>query len=122
MYQSAPDTIDLRDYVRVLARQWRLIAGITVTVLAVAVATSLLQTPIYESSVEIAIEPVRSGADAALEDLLLRDEIVETERRVITSTNVTSRVIEDVGLDMPSSQLLNQVSVRAIPNLSLIHI
>ena len=122
MYQSAPDTIDLRDYVRVLARQWRLIAGITVTVLAVAVATSLLQTPIYESSVEIAIEPVRSGADAALEDLLLRDEIVETERRVITSTNVTSRVIEDVGLDMPSSQLLNQVSVRAIPNTRVVTI
>ena len=33
MYQSAPDTIDLRDYVRVLARQWRLIAGITVCLL-----------------------------------------------------------------------------------------
>ena len=122
MEQTAPDTIDLRDYLRVLARQWRLIAGITVTVLAVAVATSLLQTPIYESSVEIAIEPVRSGADAALEDLLLRDEIVETERRVITSTNVTSRVIEDVGLDMPSSQLLKQVSVRAIPNTRVVTI
>ena len=32
MEQTAPDTIDLRDYVRVLARQWRLVAGITVVV------------------------------------------------------------------------------------------
>ena len=122
MELTAPDTIDLRDYLRVLARQWRLIAALTTIVLAFAVTTAMLQTPVYESSVEVAIEPVRSGSDAALEDLLLRDEIVETERRVITSVNVTSRVIEDLGLDMTSPQLLRQVSVRAIPNTRVVTI
>ncbi len=122
MDQAAPDTIDLRDYLRVLQRQWRLISGITLGVVAVALVASFLQTPTYESTAELAIEPVRSGSDAALEDLLLRDEIVETERRVITSTNVTSRVIEDVGLDMTASELLRQVEVRAIPNTRVVTI
>lgn len=120
---TAPtDTIDLRDYLQVLARQWRLVAGITAAVVAVALVTSVLQTPVYESSTEVAIEPVRSGSDAALEDLLLRDEIVETERRVITSTNVTQRVIAELGLEVSSARLLEMVSVRAIPNTRVVTI
>lgn len=119
---TAPDTIDLRDYLRVLARQWRIVAGITIVVVTVALVSSFLQTPVYESSSEVAIEPVRSGSDAALEDLLLRDEIVETERRVITSRNVTDRVIAELGLDMSSAELLDRVSVRAIPNTRVVTI
>lgn len=121
-HTAPPDTIDLRDYLQVLARQWRLVAAITGAVVAVALVTSFLQTPVYESSTEVAIEPVRSGSDAALEDLLLRDEIVETERRVITSTNVTQRVIADLDLDVSSAQLLEMVSVRAIPNTRVVTI
>lgn len=122
MEQTAPDTIDLRDYLRVLARQWRLVAGITVVVVVAALATSLSQTPVYESTSEVAIEPVRSGSNAALEDLLLRDEIIETERRVITSRNVTDRVISELELDMSSSELLGDVNVRAIPNTRVVTI
>lgn len=122
MEQTAPDTIDLRDYLRVLSRQWKLIAAITATVVAVALVASVLQTPLYESSAEVAIEPVRSGADAALEDLLLRDEIVETERRIITSRSVTDRVIADLGLEMAPGTLLEMVDVRAIPNTRVVTI
>ena len=122
MEQTAPDTIDLRDYLRVLARRWRLVAGITAIVVAVALVASFLQTPLYESSAEVAIEPVRSGSDAALEDLLLRDEIVETERRVITSRSVADRVIADLELDRPATELLEIVDVRAIPNTRVVTI
>ena len=121
-HTAPPDTIDLRDYLRVLARQWRLVAGITLLVVAVALVASFLQTPVYESSAEVAIEPVRSGSDAALEDLLLRDEIVETERRVILSRNVSERVIAELELDMSSPELLSHVSVRTVPNTRVVTI
>lgn len=35
------------------------------------------------ASAELAIEPVRRSADASLEDLILGDTVVETERRVM---------------------------------------
>lgn len=122
MDQTAPDTIDLRDYLRVLARQWRLIAGLTVVVVSVALAASLVQTPVYESTAEVAIEPVRSGSDAVLEDLLLRDEIVETERRIITSSAVAERVVADLGTNIEPRRVLEMVSVRAIPNTRVVTI
>ena len=95
------DTLDLRDYLAVLRRRRWLVVLVTLVVTATAVGVSLLQTPMYEATADVLVEPVRRSEDTTLQSILLGDSAVETERRVITSRPVTERVIDDLGLDSP---------------------
>ena len=123
MDSREPDVLDLRDYLQVLRRRWLVIVLTTVLVVAVAMAFTLTQTPIYQGETEIAVEPVRQGADASLEDLILGDSVVATEQRVITSRPVTERVIEQLGLqDTPPSELVEKVSTSLVTDTRVITI
>ena len=104
------DTLDLRDYLAVLRRRRWLVVLVTIVVTATAVGVSLLQTPVYEATADVLVEPVRRSEDTTLESILLGESAVETERRVITSRPVTERVIEDLGLDVAPDELVDDVS------------
>lgn len=116
------DTLDLRDYLAVLGRRRWLVGLVTVLVTAAAVGVSLLQTPVYEASTEVLVEPVRRSEDATLESILLGESAVETERRVMTSRPVTDRVLGELDLDLQPGELVEKVSTSAVGDSMVVEI
>lgn len=108
------EVLGLADYLAVLSRRRWIVIGVVLLTVGAAVGISLLQTPLYEASAEIAVEPFRPAEDLSLQEAILGDVAVNTEQRVLTSRAVTDRVIADLGLATTPDDLLDEVSVRVI--------
>jgi capsular exopolysaccharide synthesis family protein len=120
--QTAPDTLDLRDYIRVLRRRWAMIAGLTILVVLASQAVAFVQTPVYQARVQLAIEPVRDGSDTSFQEMFFRADVVQTETIVLTSRPVSDRVIAALALDTTPDALVKMVSVAVVPNTSVVNI
>ena len=96
--EERDDVISLQDYLVVLKRQRLLIVLVTVLVVSAALGVSFAQTPVYEASAEVIIDPVRRTQDVSLEDLWYQASAIQTERLVITSEPVARRAAEELGL------------------------
>lgn len=114
------DVIDLREYLGVLRRRWLSVVLVTILVAGAAFAFTTTRTPVYEGEVELVIEPVRRGQDVSLDELLQRDEAVETERRVIASLPVRQRVADRLDADV--EDLEDALSTSVVPNSRVVRI
>jgi polysaccharide biosynthesis transport protein len=116
------DVISLQDYLAVLRRQrWIVLATVVVVVVA-ALAVSLAQTPVYEAETEVVVEPVRRTQDVTLEELLLpQNDIVQTERLIVTSRPVAERVVESLGLP-DTRTALEDVRVETVADTRVVRI
>ena len=59
-YATAPDELDLRDYLRVIGRRKWIIVASTFVVVVGALVASFLQTPVYQAETEVLLEARRS--------------------------------------------------------------
>lgn len=116
------DVLDLRDYLRVLRRRWVTIVVVAGVTVATALGVTLVQTPIYEAEAELAIEPVRRSEDVTLEELILGDTTIETEKLVVTSNPVTERVIDQLELDVAADLVVEQVDVAVVADTRVVRI
>ena len=85
---------ELRDYLRVLRRRKGTIILTTVLVVAVALATAFLQTPVYEGTAEILLQARTTDTlfDPSTGQRLDRARIVHTEIRILESQPVRDAV------------------------------
>ena len=99
---------DLNEYVRVLRRRKWIMVMSVLLVTGSALGVSALQTPIYEGTAEVLLQP---GSTSEL--LLFQDEqrarVVETEIRVLKSKPVRDAVSEQLSIPPPP------VSAKVIP-------
>jgi polysaccharide biosynthesis transport protein len=116
------DVISLQDYLVVLKRQRLLVAATVILVVVAAVGVSFAQTPVYEAESEVVVEPIRRTQDVSLEELLLpQNNVVQTERLVVTSRPVAERVVEVLGLPSTSTAL-EQVRVETVGDTRVLRI
>ena len=117
--------MELRDYIRILRKGWILIVAITLAGIAAGALASILATPKYVSSTQLFVSVQSSDASNA-SDLVQGSSAAQQKVRsyvsVVTSPSVLTPVIEDLGLDMTSSELAGQVSAESPANTVLIDI
>lgn len=117
------DTLDLRDYLAVLRRQSWLIAGTVIVVVLTAMVVTFLQTPLYQSTVEMVVEPFDAPSDrSALERALFGNTELQTQRKLVQSVPVAERVIEDLGLDRTPRDLLDSIDVDVVTDTQVLEI
>jgi tyrosine-protein kinase len=112
--------LELRDYLRVLRRRKGVIATCTLVVLGVALAFSLLQTPVYAGKAEILLQPRTTDSlfdPETGQTAVDRERAVRNELRVIESKPVRDLVRQRIGIapdvsPAPRSQT-DVVEVRA---------
>jgi polysaccharide biosynthesis transport protein len=113
------EILELRDYVRILHRNWVLILSLTVLGAAVGFGWSLLKTPEYEATTELYVS-VRSTDSALVGELAqgtnYARQAVTSFVDVVNSAVVLDRVIDDLDLDVTSSELSRNVSASVPPN------
>ena len=96
------EEIDLREYVEVIVRRWRWIAGITlVAVITAAIVSFFLMAPIYEAKAGVVI--VKSRSEIAFEPKFktLYEEDIASRRKaleaLVKSSSVAAEVIDRLG-------------------------
>lgn len=101
--------MDLSDYLRILRQKGWLIILLAVLTAAAAFGFSKIQTPVYESSLRLLVQPARTDfGQAQAAKQLLRGYV-----QWIRSSYRAASVIDELKLDMTPAQLLSDVEVAS---------
>lgn len=116
--------MELRDYIRILHKSWTWIVEATLLGRAGASAYSLLATPQYESRTQLYVS-VRGDSSATgelVQGSTFARQIVGSYVDVIKTGIVLDPVIEELGLEMTSSELAETLAPASPLNSVLINI
>jgi succinoglycan biosynthesis transport protein ExoP len=117
--------VELRDHLRVLQKNWIVIAACAFLGVAAASGISIATVPKYVSTTDLYVS-VRSGADSASSELVqgtsFARQAVTSYVSVVTSASVLDPVIEELDLDLTSRELARKVSASSPLNTVLIQI
>jgi len=115
--------MDLRDYIRVLRKNWVMIIAITLVGVGAAAAYSLITTPKYESTSKVFVSTQTSNSVAELQQgSTFSQARVSTYVNLVSTQAVLVPVIGELGLETTSEQLAEQVTAAAALNTLIINI
>jgi succinoglycan biosynthesis transport protein ExoP len=114
----------LRDYLRIARRRKWIILQAVVLVPVAAVAFSLRQEPLYQSSADVLLSSQNlAGAltgTANLSGTSTPERVAETQASLARVPKIAGAALREVGLTRPASDLLMRSSVSTSPNSDLI--
>lgn len=116
--------MELQEYFRILRKRWLIIAGTTLVVIALAALYTILVPKQYESRTELFVST--SAGEGAAGDLLqgsnFTQQRVKSYADVIKAPLVLDPVIDDLGLDITSQQLEQQITTEVPLDTVLIEV
>lgn len=120
--QGAPG-LDLRDYLRVLRRNWILIVATTLVGLLVGGAVSVLAKPTYTAETQLFVATQNSGSVQELQQgNTFSQARVQSYVKTVNSPMVLQPVIDALGLQMSADKLAESVKATTDLNTVLINI
>ncbi|NYH84964.1 receptor protein-tyrosine kinase/non-specific protein-tyrosine kinase [Actinopolymorpha cephalotaxi] len=116
------DSVNLRDYLKVLRRRWRwLIPGVLVAVVAAAVVT-FLTTPQYASTIRLFVSTPETNTTAAYQGGLFSEQRAASYADLLTGPEVAERVVHALGLHESPSALQKHVTASVVPNTVILSV
>jgi capsular exopolysaccharide synthesis family protein len=117
--------VDLRDFVRVLRRRWRILAALVLLATAGAVTATALSPRNYQAQVELFVS-LRDGGSgttsSAYQGNLFSQERVKSYARIADSAAVTGPVVRQLDLDLSPEQLASKIDAAAPSDTVLVDI
>ncbi|WP_369255668.1 polysaccharide biosynthesis tyrosine autokinase [Geodermatophilus amargosae] len=90
---------------------------------AVALAVSLLQTPVYTASTQLFVSTTNAGTTSdAFQGSQFSEERVASYARLLTGEELARRVIDELGLDTSPASLREEVVATPVPDTVLIDV
>lgn len=116
--------MELRDYLRILHRNWILIVSLTVLGGAGAFGWSILQTSTYEATTQLYVSARSdtSGISELAQGTNFARQAVVSFADVVNSAIVLDRVIDDLNLNTTAQQLASSIEASAPQNSVIISI
>jgi capsular exopolysaccharide synthesis family protein len=115
--------VDLRDYVRVLRKRWRLIAACTLVAMVSAALVTILTPRTYAAEVQLFVAAQdQNSVSTAYQGGLFSQQRVKSYADIVNSPPVMSAVIAQLGLSATEQRLAGQVSASAPLDTVLINI
>lgn len=116
--------MELRDYIRILHKNWIIILVLTVVGALAGAFYSFLKTPEYESTTQLYVSVRSEGAATGdlVQGTTFARQIVASYVDVVDTALVLEPVIEELGLDTTVAQLSSQVTASAPLNTVMIDI
>ena len=115
--------MDLSEFLRILRRNWLILAAFLLAGLLIATVVSLLQPKQYQAKADLF---VTTASTTTLQDLsnatAFTQQVVKSYVSVATKQSVLQRVIDSHGLHTTPEQLAKQVSADAAANTSVIEL
>ncbi|MDQ4005677.1 MAG: Wzz/FepE/Etk N-terminal domain-containing protein [Actinomycetota bacterium] len=112
------DRIEFRQYLAVLRRQRLMIAAVTGSVIAIALAYAALAPPVYQARAEVLVQPANptSSTAAALPPSM------DTEKEILVSESVALKAAEKLGWSGTIGDLLQHVEVEIPPETQVLDV
>jgi capsular polysaccharide biosynthesis protein len=110
--------VELAQYVRILQKRWWIIAVAVVATAASAFLFSRFQTPVYQSTVEVVIEPARPDLGLTQSSKML----LRSYMTVANSNYWAQDVIDELNLDMEPETLRSNARFAAEDDRMVIRI
>jgi capsular exopolysaccharide synthesis family protein len=108
--------VDLRDYLDILRTRWKLITVTTLLGVIAAALASMLATPLYTATTKSFVSVNGGGTQTdvatAVQGSLFAQDRVKSYVDVVTADEVMGAVIDELGLDVSTSELASQISVN----------
>lgn len=119
--QGEAGKLEIRDYLRILRRNWSIVIAFTLAGLLGAGAASVLVQPTYEADTQLFVSIQNSGSvqDLAQGNTFSQARVQSYVKTVGTPT-VLQPVIDSLGLQVTPNELANQVSASTDINTVLI--
>jgi capsular exopolysaccharide synthesis family protein len=114
--------VELRDYVKVVRRRWRLIAASLLVVLALAALVTVRTTPQYQSHSRLFISTTDQSADQAYQGGLYSIQRVSSYADLVNGQEIASRVVKRLDLPMQPSALSDLITATVIPDTVILEI
>ncbi|MEH6793171.1 MAG: polysaccharide biosynthesis tyrosine autokinase [Rhodococcus sp. (in: high G+C Gram-positive bacteria)] len=115
--------MEIQDYLKILKARWIIIAVTVVVAILGALGTSLLTTPLYESSARMFVST--SGGTSVSETYqgnLFSQQRVASYSELVTSEALAARVLDVLPLDLTPSELAAKVTASSTPDTVLFDI
>jgi succinoglycan biosynthesis transport protein ExoP len=108
--------MDLRDYLHLVRRRWRLIAVFPVLAVVAAAAVTLTATPVYQAQSMLFVSaswnsPNGGDIGTAFEGGDFTQVRVKSYVKVVSTPQVTEPVIRQLGLPLSSQELAEKITV-----------
>lgn len=117
--------MDIRDYALVLRKRWRLITMCLLLAVAAALAATLATAPTYRASAQLFVSTA-TGADSNVAGLQqggqFAQQRVKSYADIVDSPPVTEAVIRELGLEVSTQRLADQISASAPLDTVLINV
>jgi succinoglycan biosynthesis transport protein ExoP len=117
--------VELRDFVRVLRRRWRIVSALAAVGVLAAVLVTVLATPVYQADTQVFVSLRESGGAAssnAYQGSLFSQERVKSYAKIADSPAVTRPVIEELRLAMSNGDLAGKITATAPADTVLVDI
>ncbi|UVJ38734.1 polysaccharide biosynthesis tyrosine autokinase [Arthrobacter sp. CJ23] len=115
--------MDLRDYLRVLRRNWILVVALTLIGLLAGGASSVLTKPTYTADTQLFVAIQSSGSVQELQQgNTFSQARVQSYVKTVGSPAVLQPAIDDLGLDVTAEELAARVKASSEINTVLIEI
>ncbi|MGB8649354.1 MAG: polysaccharide biosynthesis tyrosine autokinase [Mycobacteriales bacterium] len=109
--------MDLRDYVRLLRRRWRLVVLCTLLGIAAATAATFTQTKVYTANTQLFVSAQDSagsgGVNSAYTGGLFTQQRVKSYVSVLTSLRTADLVKKDLNSPLTSDDIAKKISATA---------
>ncbi|MCX6399630.1 MAG: polysaccharide biosynthesis tyrosine autokinase [Propionibacteriales bacterium] len=114
--------MDFKQFLMVLRRRWISVAALVLVALAASSAITFTRTPAYESRAQIFLTvDVRDTTDAYAASLFASGR-ASSYADLASSTELASRVIDQLGLNLTSEELASRINAEVVESTSLIEL
>jgi succinoglycan biosynthesis transport protein ExoP len=115
--------VELKDYIRVIRKRWRIIVATTLVVLAGAAAATALSPKVYEAQTQLFVSTAGSSdTSTLLSGSNFTQERVVSYADVITTPTVLDPVIKTLQLNTTAANLGNQITATVPLNTVMIQV
>jgi capsular exopolysaccharide synthesis family protein len=120
------DTVELRDYVRMLRRRWRLVVFLTLIGIAAATAATAAQPREYTARADLFVSAqdraTAGDLSSAYSGGLFTQARVKSYVSIVQSLKVAQLVKDDLNLDIDADQLQKKIAASAPLDQVIIHV
>jgi capsular exopolysaccharide synthesis family protein len=116
--------VELREYLRLIRTQWKLLMLCVVVTVAVAAIVVLRTTPTYQSTATLFINvtPGDASMTSAYQGSLLSQQRASSYADLVRGEAVTNAVVKELRLPVSAATLSSRISAQVVPNTVLLQI
>lgn len=109
--------MDVREYLGAVRAHWLLAVSLLLLGLAGAAVLSWLTPPAYAASTQLFVStPNTADVSTAYQGNLFSQQRVSSYAELLRGEEISSRVVENLGIDMTAEELSDRISVAVIPD------